>query len=46
MPNRLYKELGGSNKVGKAKGSCVSMLVDEEFLYHDLDMNGVGSFPV
>lgn len=23
---------------------CVSMLVDEEFLYHDLDMNGVGSF--
>lgn len=44
MPNRLYKELGGSNKVGKAKGSCVSMLVDEEFLYHDLDMNGVGSF--
>lgn len=44
MPNRLYKELGGSNKVGKVKGSCVSMLVDEEFLYHDLDMNGVGSF--
>lgn len=44
MPNRLYKELGASNKVGKVKGSCVSMLVDEEFLYHDLDMNGVGSF--
>lgn len=44
MPNRLYKELGGSNKVGKVKWSCVSMLVDEEFLYHDLDMNGVGSF--
>lgn len=44
MPNRLYKELGGSNKVGKEKGGCVSMLVDEEGLYHDLDDNMVGSY--
>lgn len=44
MPNRLYKELGGSNKVGKEKGSCVSMLIDEEGLYHDLDDNMVGSY--
>lgn len=44
MPNRLYKELGGSNKVGKEVGSCVSMLIDEEGLYHDLGMNTVGSY--
>ena len=44
MPNRLYKELGGSNKVGKEKGNCVSMLIDEEGLYHDLDDNMVGSY--
>lgn len=44
MPRRLYDELGGSNKVGKDKGSCVSMLVDEEGLYHDLDSNTVGSY--
>ncbi len=44
MPNRLYKELGGSNKVGKEMGSCVSMLVDEEGLYHDLEDNIVGSY--
>lgn len=44
MPRRLYDELGGSNRVGKNKGSCVSMLVDEEGLYHDLDTNTVGSY--
>ena len=44
MPNRLYKELGGSNKVGKEKGSCVSMLIDEEGIYHDLEDNIVGSY--
>ncbi len=44
MPNRLYKELGASNKVGKEKGRCVSMLIDEEGLYHDLEDNMVGSY--
>lgn len=44
MPNRLYKELEGSNKVRKEKGSCVSMLIDEEGIYHDLDDNMVGSY--
>lgn len=44
MPNRLYKVLGGSNKVENIEVNCVSMLVDEEGLYHDLDMNYVGSF--
>lgn len=40
MPRRLYTELGGSQK----QGNCVSMLIDEEGLYHDLDMNYVGSY--
>lgn len=44
MPKRLYRELGGSNKVGKEKGNCVSMLIDEEGLYHELEVNVVGSF--
>lgn len=44
MPKRLYRELGASGKTGKKKGSCVSMLVDEEALYHDLDDNLVGSY--
>lgn len=44
MPNRLYKELGGSNKVGKEKGNCVSMLIDEEGHYHGLEDNMVGSY--
>lgn len=44
MPNRLYEELGGSNKICRVEGSCVSMLVDEEGLYHDLDLNLVGSY--
>lgn len=44
MPNRLYRELGGSNRVGKEKGSCVNMLIDEEGLYHDLDINTIGSY--
>lgn len=43
MPKRLYTELGGSNKVTNEEDSCVSMLVDEEGLYHDLKMNFVGS---
>ena len=44
MPKRLYTELGASKKVGSKKGSCVSMLVDEEALYHDLDDNLIGSY--
>lgn len=44
MPMRLYTLLGRSNKVGKEKGSCVSMLIDEEGLFHDLACNLVGSF--
>lgn len=44
MPNRLYSALGVSNKVSKEKGACVSMLVDEEALYHDLEDNLVGSY--
>lgn len=44
MPNRLYKSLGGSNRVKKEVGSCVSMLIDEEGLYHDVDVNIVGSY--
>ena len=44
MPNRLYTELGASNKVGKIKGNCVSMLVDEEGDYHQLDENIVGCY--
>ena len=44
MPKRLYTELGASNKAGKKKGSCVSMLMDEEALYHNLDNNLVGSY--
>ncbi len=44
MPKRLYRELRASNKVGKKKGSCVSMLIDEKGLYHDLEVNLVGSY--
>lgn len=44
MPNRLYKELGASNRVREEKGSCVSMLIDEEGHYHDLEENMVGSY--
>lgn len=44
MPKRLYTEFGGSNRAGREKGSCVSMLVDEEGAFHDLDINIVGSY--
>lgn len=44
MPKRLYADLGGSNKVRKEEGSCVSMLIDEEGIYHDLEDNMVGSW--
>ena len=44
MPKRLYTELGGSRKISTEKGECVSMLIDEEGHYHDLEMNLVGSY--
>ena len=44
MPNRLYTDLGASNKVSKKKGGCVSMLMDEEAFYHELEDNLVGSY--
>lgn len=43
-PKRLYTELGASNKVDRKKGACVSMLMDEEAIYHDIDDNLVGSY--
>lgn len=44
MPKRLYTELGGSNKVTHEEGGCVSMLIDESGLYHDLKTNIAGSY--
>ncbi len=40
MPDRLYSVMGGPD----TPGDCVSMLVDEEGLYHDLDINFIGSW--
>ena len=44
MPKRLYADLGASNEASRKKGRCVSMLIDEEGNYHELDVNLVGSF--
>lgn len=44
MPKRLYKELGGSNRVSSVPGNCVNMLVDEEGLLKKLPANIVGSW--
>lgn len=44
MPSRLYKILGASNRPKKEKGSCTSILMDEEAYYHDLEVNVVGSW--
>lgn len=44
MPERLYTELGASKKPSRIKGACVSMLIDEEGLYHDLADNLAGSY--
>ncbi|MDO4298848.1 MAG: hypothetical protein Q4C59_10315 [Lachnospiraceae bacterium] len=45
MPKRLYTELHQSNKVTLEKSKCVSMLVDEEFLYRKcLKPNLIGSY--
>lgn len=35
MPKRLYRELGHTTHVLAKKSKCVSMLVDEEFLYRN-----------
>lgn len=45
-PRRLYTCLGASGeaKPGMEKGSCVSMLVDEEGYYHNLSVNLAGSY--
>lgn len=40
MPKRLYTELHGSREIG----NCVSMLVDEDGHYHELDVNTVASW--
>lgn len=39
-PKRLYNELGAAT----SRNGGVSMLVDEDGLYHELDMNTVGSW--
>lgn len=44
MPRRLYSQLGGSAEAGNEKGSCVSMLIDEEGLHNGLEENPVGSW--
>ena len=43
-PKRLYRELRGSAQPGRKEGSAVSMLIDEEGHYNDLDFNTVGSW--
>lgn len=35
MPKRLYRELGHTTTVLKENSKCVSMLVDEEFLFRN-----------
>lgn len=44
MPKRLYEVLGGSRRVTSNPGECVSMLVDEDDYFHDLEDNMVGSW--
>lgn len=44
MPKRLYTVLGGSNRVTKELGNCVSMLVDGEGLFRELNTNLVGCY--
>ena len=44
MPKRLYKVLGGSNRVTNKPGNCVNMLVDEEGILKGLPYNLVGSY--
>lgn len=44
MPRRLYSALGASNQQTGEKGSCASILVDEDGYYHQLPVNIVGSY--
>ncbi len=44
MPKRLYSSMGGSNRIGTEEGNCVSMLVDEEGIFRELEINTVGSY--
>lgn len=45
MPKRLYNELGHATTVRRKNSKCVSMLVDEEFLYRNgLHPNLVGCY--
>lgn len=45
LPARLYSILKCKNRPTKIPGQCVSMLVDEEFLYHnEPKLNPVGCF--
>lgn len=44
MPQRLYTELHMQNTPIEVPGQCVSMLVDEDGLYKEIDPNVIGSF--
>lgn len=45
MPKRLYRELGHTTTVLKENSKCVSMLVDEEFLFRNgLRPNLIGCY--
>lgn len=45
MPKRLYRELGHTTTVLKENSKCVSMLVDEEFLFRNgLRSNLIGCY--
>ncbi|RKJ19610.1 hypothetical protein D7X48_12650 [bacterium D16-50] len=44
LPKRLYSELGVPGKVLREAGGFVSMLIDEEGIFNDLDENPIGSY--
>ena len=44
MPRRLYNVLGMSREISQEPGKAVSMLVDEEGYFQNLDLNYVGSY--
>lgn len=45
MPKRLYRELGHTTTVLRENSKCVSMLVDEEFLFRNgLQPNLIGCY--
>lgn len=45
MPKRLYRELGHTTTVLRENSKCVSMLVDEEFVYRNgLHPNMIGCY--